>query len=356
MRLKISAAGDQSGDHDPRRKVRLKYTLASFHLFLFPHNHRTLLHTPLFHSFPEIRSFEREHRRKKSVREERTPSAVSSKLLGSLCEGHGTCWGSLDRVATDIISSGGLWGRQPEPHQGVFVQPPRGVVVVVFAVVVVARCRGSTVASLSKPPLHVQGIRDQDVYVHHGESDSLSFFSRIAILPSFSLALSRSSTPTYLSHLCLVSTRTFIVYLAPRVLLSLCPYLHPRSAPARSVCFSFAVLLASLRFSVKHAQHQHDCTFFLPRPWPPPLARIPYPLRIQQLYPPWTLLCTRVASRQAWSDVREKGLSPLPLSTHRPITMLFFFSYFRFELVSLPRKILSHMLHFTTSSALQRML
>lgn len=175
---------------------------------------------------------------------------VSSKLLGSLCEGHGTCWGSLDRVATDIISSGGLWGRQPEPHQGVFVQPPRGVVVVVFAVVVVARCRGSTVASLSKPPLHVQGIRDQDVYVHHGERDSLSFFSHIAILLSFSLVLSRSCTPTYLSHLYLVSTRTFIVYLVPRSsayfsLFVRISILVPRNASGRSVCFSFAVLLAS---------------------------------------------------------------------------------------------------------------
>lgn len=280
---------------------------------------------------------------------------VLSKLLGSLCEGHGTCWGSLDRVATDIISSGGLWGRQPEPHQGVFVQPPRGVVVVVFAVVVVARCRGSTVASLSKPPLHVQGIRDQDVYVHHGERDSLSFSSHIAILLSFSLALSRSYTPTYLSHLCLVSTRTFIVYLALRSsayfsLFVRISILVPRNASGRSVWFSFAVLLASVRFSVKHAQHQHDHTFFLPRPWPPPLARIPYPLRIQQLYPPWTLLCTRVASRQAWSDVREKGLSPLPLYT--ALTMLFF-SYFRFELVSLSRKILSHILHFMTSLVFQ---
>lgn len=151
----------------------------------------------------------------------------------------------------------------------------------------------------------------------------------------------------------LLSSTSLLAYFSLFVRISI---LVPRNASARSVCFSFAVLLASLRFSVKHAQHQHDCTFFLPRPWPPPLARIPYPLRIQQLYPPWTLLCTRVASRQAWSDVREKGLSPLPLSTHRPITMLFFFSYFRFELVSLPRKILSHMLHFTTSSALQRML
>lgn len=216
--------------------------------------------------------------------------------MGSLCEGHGTCWGSLDRVATDIISSGGLWGRQPEPHQGVFVQPPRGVVVVVFAVVVVARCRGSTVASLSKPPLHVQGIRDQDVYVHHGEretlslSRSLSFFSHIAILLSFSLVLSRSCAPAYLSHLCLVSTRTFIVYLAPRSsayfsLFVRISILVPRNASGRSL-FLFRRSTSFVWFSVKHAQHQRDRTFFLPRPWPPPLARVPYPLRIQQLYPP----------------------------------------------------------------------
>lgn len=61
MRLKI-AARDQSGDHGPRRKVRLKYTFASFHLFLFFTTTVRMLLTPLFHSFPEIRNFEREHR------------------------------------------------------------------------------------------------------------------------------------------------------------------------------------------------------------------------------------------------------------------------------------------------------
>lgn len=171
---------------------------------------------------------------------------VSSKLLGSLCEGHGTCWGSLDRVATDIISSGGLWGRQPEPHQGVFVQPPRGVVVVVFAVVVVARCRGSTVASLSKPPLHVQGIRDQDVYVHHGERETLSLslfllsYRDPSIVLARTLSLLRSRVPfsplsRFYAHFYRLPRSSFL-----RVLLSLCPYLHP--CPAQRVRPKFVSL------------------------------------------------------------------------------------------------------------------
>lgn len=194
-------------EYNPRRGGRLKYTVASFHFFLF-HNHRTPLRVPRNNQFRA-----KTRTAKKSVREERTPSKESSKLLSSLCEGHGTCWGSLDRVATDIISSGGLWGRQPEPHQGVFVQPPRGVVVVVFAVVVVARCRGSTVANLSKPPLHVQGIRDQDVYVHHGERD-LSLL--LAHCDPVRVVLSYTLTPLLprTIHFRLVSTRTFIVYVS----------------------------------------------------------------------------------------------------------------------------------------------
>lgn len=56
-RLKISAAGDQSGDYGPRRKVRLKYTLASFPLVPFFHNHRMCVTYTLILFVPRNKKF-----------------------------------------------------------------------------------------------------------------------------------------------------------------------------------------------------------------------------------------------------------------------------------------------------------
>lgn len=117
------------------------------------------------------------------------------------------------------------------------MQPPRGVVVVVFAVVVVARCRrGSTVAGLSKPPSHVQGIRDQDVYAYHGER---LLFHSLPLPLSFSLGLARHDPAYVFRSRSLASSVSFSV---PRT-----PPMHPSLfVPRRTSPSAWTSILVSL--------------------------------------------------------------------------------------------------------------
>lgn len=153
-----------------------------------------------------------------------------------------------------------------------------------------------------------------------GRETSL-FFSHIAIL-SASVSLALSLPCSHVPFISVSFLRALLSYMflfvSQRASLSFStPILVSRNVLGRSVCFSFVVLLASPVPCKAHAiSHQHSYGSSSPalHRWSPPFARIPYPLRIQQLYPPWTLLCTRVASRQPDRTFARRDF-PLYLST-----------------------------------------